>query len=185
MDFSAFMALAEDCAPRVEIRPLIEIVRAASRFEPLSLTINGRKPIKILATSKDEAIALAMQTKVGEQDVRLGLVGLTFVDLDKAGIGVADAFESCPSLHAAAQILKDDPKHFSSGKTAVVPNAAGAKVSPSGEFDREADLREEQPTPRETATLTVLQAPPKKHWDVFGSGSRKSLLVYESSPSPR
>lgn len=185
MDFSAFMALADGCSPRVDIRPLTEIVRAASGFEPLSLTIYGRKPIKILATSKDEAIALAMQAKVGAQDVRLGLAGLTFGDLDKTGISVANAFESCSSLRAAAQILDEDPKHFSSEKTAVVPNLAGAKVSPKEEFDREADLREEQPTPPGTATLIVSQAPPKKRWDVFGAGSGKSLLVYESSPSPR
>lgn len=181
MDFSAFISLAESCSPRVDIRPLIEIVRAASVFEPLSLTIYGSKPIKILATSKDEAIALAMQAKVGAQDVRLGLAGLTFGDLDKTGIGVADAFESCPSLRAAVQILNENPKHFSRGKTAAVLRATGANVSPSREFDREADLREERPTPPESATLADLQAPPKKQWDVFGAGSGKSLLVYETS----
>jgi type IV secretion system protein VirB1 len=93
MDPSAFMALAERCAPGVNARPLIEIVRTASGFEPLSLTIDGRKPIKILATSKPEAIELAMQAKIAKQDARLGLAGLTFKDIDDAGIGVADAFE--------------------------------------------------------------------------------------------
>jgi type IV secretion system protein VirB1 len=182
MDFSAFMALAERCTPRVDIAPLIEIVRAASGFEPLSLTIDGRKPIKILATSKDEAIALAMQAKIGAQDVRLGLAGLTFGDLDKAGIGVANAFESCPSLRAAAQILNDDPKHFSKGKAAAVPSSAGAKLSAVGESYR----REERPPPpEESATLVEWQMSAKRHCDVFGAGSGESLLVYGASPSQR
>ncbi|MGJ0532755.1 hypothetical protein [Methylocystis sp.] len=182
MDFSAFMALAEDCAPRIDIRPLIEIVRVASGFEPLSLTIYGSTPIKILATSKDEAIALAMQAKVGAQDVRLGLTGLTFGELDKAGIGVADAFESCPSLRAAMQILDNDPKHFSRQKTPALPSGAGAKLSVNGEFDH----REARPTPREeSAALTESWAPPKRQWDVFGGGSGKSLLIYGASPFPR
>jgi type IV secretion system protein VirB1 len=182
MDFSAFMALAEGCAPRVDIRPLTEIVRAASGFEPLSLTIYGSKPIKILASSKDEAIALAMQAKIGAQDVRLGLAGLTFGDLAETGISVADAFESCPSLHAATQILDDDPKHFSKGKAAAALNAAGAKLP----LDDESYHREERPPPpEESAALAEAQAPPKRHWDVFGAGSRNSLLVYQASPSPR
>ncbi|MGJ0427300.1 hypothetical protein [Methylocystis sp.] len=182
MDFSAFMALAESCVPGVDIKPLIEIVRAASGFEPLSLTIYGRKPIKILATSKDEAIALAMQAKVGKQELRLGLAGLTFGDLDKAGIGVADAFESCPSLRAAAQILDGDPKHFSRRKTAAVPSAAGAKLSVEVEFYHP---EERPPPPEESAALAESHETPKKQWDVFGGTSRNSLLVYEASPSPR
>ncbi|TLG72596.1 lytic transglycosylase domain-containing protein [Methylocystis sp. B8] len=181
MDFSAFMALAEGCAPGVDIRPLIGIVRAASGFEPLSLTIDGRRPIKILATSKDEAIALAMQAKVGNQDVRLGLAGLTFGDLNKAGIGVADAFESCPSLRGAAQILHEDPKHFARSKAAIDLNA-GVSLSADGESGH----REELPIPREEfAAPTESHETPKKKWDVFGGDSGKSLLVYESSPSPR
>lgn len=182
MDISAFMALAEDCAPRVNLGPLIEIVRAASGFEPLSLTIDWRKPIKILATSKDEAIALAMQAKVGAQDVRLGLAGLSFGDLDKTEISVADAFESCSSLRAAAQILDEDPKHFSRRKAAAVPSTAGAKLPVDGEsYHRE----ERPPPPEEFAALAESQMPPKRHWDVFGAGSRNSLLVYGASPSPR
>jgi type IV secretion system protein VirB1 len=178
MDFSAFMALAEGCAPGVDIAPLIEIVRAASGFEPLSLTIDGRKPIKILATSKDEAITLAIQAKMGTQDVRLGLVGLTFGDLDKTGISVADAFESCPSLRAATQILNDDPKHFSGGRAAAVP---GVKHPVDGEFAHRGEL----PPPQERSVPAEPRKPPKKQWDVFGGGSGKSLLVYQASPSPR
>jgi len=178
MDISAFMALAENCAPGADKKPLIEIVRAASGFEPLSLTIIGRKPIKILATSKDEAIALAMQAKVGAQNVRLGLVGLTFGDLDKAGIGIADAFESCPSLRVAAQILNDDARYISTGKAATVLSAQRAKYPLDGEF---AHL-EERPTAQERSAPSDSRETPKKQWDVFGGGAGKSLLVYEPSP---
>jgi type IV secretion system protein VirB1 len=181
MDFSAFMALAEGCLPGVDIRPLIEIVRAASGFEPLALTINDRKPIKILATSKDEAIALAMQARVGGQEVRLGVAGLTFGELDSTGTGVVDAFEPCPSLRAAAEILSDDPKHFSGGRAAAVLGSAATKHPVDSEFTR----REERPASQETASPTETRETPRNQWDVFGGGSGKSLLVYESSPSPR
>lgn len=181
MDLSAFMALAEGCLPGVDIRPLVEIVRAASSFEPLALTINGRKPIKILATSKDEAIALAMQVKVGGQEVRLGLAGLTFGELDSTGTGVVDAFEPCPSLRAAAQILSDDPKHFSGGRAAAALGSAATKHPVDSEFTR----REERPTPQESSTPTESRETPKKQWDVFAGGSGKSLLVYGTPPSPR
>lgn len=180
MDLSAFLALAERCAPGVDARPLIEIVRTASGFEPLSLTIDGRKPIKILATSKEEAIALAMQAKVGKQDVRLGLAGLRFGDLDKAEIGVSKAFEACPALRAASQLLEEDPKHFARRKTAGVQDAARAKL-----LADDADRRDEPPIHGEERAAGEPEPPPKKPWDVFGNASGKSLLVYEASPSPR
>jgi len=181
MDLSAFMALAERCTPSVDARPLIEIVRAASGFELLSLTIDGRKPIKILATSKDEAIALAMQAKIAKQGVRLGLTGLSFGDLDKTGISVAEAFEACPALRAAAQILDEQPKHFARPRIADVQRAERAKFS----ADEAPDGRDERPLHREERALAEPEPPPKKPWDVFGSGSGKSLLVYEAAPTPR
>jgi type IV secretion system protein VirB1 len=171
MDISALMALAERCAPDVDARPLIEIVRTASGFEPLSLTIDGRKPIKILATSKSEAIALAMQAKLAKQDVRLGLVGLTFGDLDKTGMAVTEAFEPCSALRAAAQLLENDSEHFAGPKIAPVQGAARAKLS----VDAEADSRKER-------VVAESEPSPKKPWDVFGNASGKSLLVYDAPP---
>ena len=182
MDPSAFMALAERCAPGSDARPLIEIVRIASRFEPLSLTIDGRKPIKILATSKQEAIEMAMQAKIAKQEARLGLAGLTFGDLDKAGIGVAEAFEPCPALRAAAQILSDDPKHFVTSKIARVQSVGRARFSADDGLDR----RDERPMHRDESTAEQSDPPPKKPWDVFGNPSGRSLLVYEApASSPR
>lgn len=181
MDPSAFMALAERCAPGSDARPLIEIVRMASGFEPLSLTIDGRKPIKILATSRQEAIELATQAKIAKQGARLGLAGLTFGDLDKAGIGVAEAFEPCPALRAAAQILSDDPKHFATSKIARVPNATRARFSADDDLDR----REERPLHRDEGAVAQSEPPANKPWDVFGYPSGRSLLVYEAPSSPR
>ncbi len=181
MDPSAFMALAKRCTPPVDARPLIEIVRVASGFEPLSLTIDGRKPIKILATSKPEAIELAIQARIAKQDVRLGLAGLTFGDLDKAGIGVAEAFEACPALRAAAQILGSDLKHFATSKIARVQSVARARLP----VDDDSGHREERPVHREEGAVAEPEPSPKKPWDVFGATSGKSLLVYEAPPSPR
>ncbi|MBM3578140.1 MAG: lytic transglycosylase domain-containing protein [Alphaproteobacteria bacterium] len=179
MDLSAFMALAERCAPGADARPLIEIVRMASGFEALSLTIDGRRPIKILATSKPEAIELAMQAKIAKQDARLGLAGLTFKDLDEAGIGVADAFEPCPALRAAARILKEDPRRFAISRIARVQNEALAKRPADGP-----DQRDER-SHREEGAVAEPETASQKPWDVFGNASGKSLLVYEASTSRR
>lgn len=179
MDPSAFMALAERCAPAIDARPLIEIVRAASGFAPLSLTIDGRKPIKILATSKPEAIELAMQARIARQDARLGLAGLTFKDLDQAGLSVADAFEPCPALRAAAQILSDGSKRFATSKIARVQSAARMKLP----ADDQAAPREAGAIHGGEGVVAESEPPPKKPWDVFGNASGRSLLVYEAPAS--
>jgi type IV secretion system protein VirB1 len=62
MDPAAFAALVEQCAPTPDlVRPLTAIVRQASSFEPLLITIQGRKPIPIQASDRDEAIQLATE----------------------------------------------------------------------------------------------------------------------------
>lgn len=174
MDPSAVMALAERCTPPVDARSLIEVVRVASGFEPLSLTIDGRKPIKILATSKPEAIELAIQARIAKQDVRLGLAGLTFADLDKTGLGVTEAFEACPALRAAAQIHGSDPKHFATSNIARVQYVARPRLPVDDNSGH-----------RETGAVAEAEPSPRKPWDVFGAASGKSLLVYEAVPSPR
>lgn len=179
MDLSAFMALAERCAPGVDARALIPIVRAASGFESLALTIDGRKPIKILATSKDEAIALAMQAKVAGSNARLGIAGLTFDDLQKTEISVSDAFDACPSLRVAARI-HGEAGRGDAGQVAIPKEALRTKRSVKGDSDPDVDRSVEQtPMPVEQ------ERPAKQSWDVFGNASASSLLVYRASASLR
>ncbi|MGJ0507643.1 MAG: hypothetical protein ACR652_11020 [Methylocystis sp.] len=174
MDLSALMALVERCAPGVDARELIPIVRAASGFENLALTIDGRKPIKILATSKDEAIALAMQAKVAHKDARLGIAGLTFDDLDKTGVSVSEAFDACPSLRVAARVHGEQGRGVE--KLGVSNATLPAKRSADGDIDPLGDHALDQ-TPR-----TVEQEPPSNEpWDVFGRPSASSLLVYRQT----
>jgi type IV secretion system protein VirB1 len=178
MDLSAFMALAERCEPGIDARALIPIVRAASGFESLSLTIDGRKPIKILATSKDEAIALAMQAKVAGNNARLGIAGLTFDDLQKAEISVSDAFDACPSLRVAARIQGEAGRGAEQG--GVSKGALRVKRSVDGDTNPQVDRSVEQtPMPVEQ------EQPAKQSWDVFGNASASSLLVYRASASLR
>ena len=178
MDLSAFMALAERCAPGVDTQALIPIVRAASGFESLALTIEGRKPIKILATSKDEAIALAMQAKVAGNNAQLGIAGLTFEDLDKADISVSEAFDACPSLRVAARMHGEAGRGAEDG--GVSHGTGRAKRSVDGGFNPHVDRSAPQ-TPRPVEQEQPLQ----ESWDVFGNASARSLLVYRASASPR
>lgn len=56
MDPAAFAALVERCAPTAMLEPLAAIVRQASSFEPLLVTLQARKPVPIQATDRNEAI---------------------------------------------------------------------------------------------------------------------------------
>ena len=76
MDPAAFAALVERCSPTTMVRPLMAIVRQASSFEPLLITIEGRKPIPIQATDREEAIQLATEAIAARQQVRAGLAQL-------------------------------------------------------------------------------------------------------------
>ena len=74
MDPAAIAALVEQCAPTPDlVRPLTAIVRQASSFEPLLITVQGRKPIPIQASDRDEAIQLATEAIATGQHVRSGL----------------------------------------------------------------------------------------------------------------
>lgn len=102
----ALAALIERCAPGRPAAPLAAIVRQASRGEPLviGMTQNG-KPITIVAPSKEDAIAFVAEARVAGQHVRVGLAGLSTRDLDPLGLSLADAFEPCANLRAAARVL--------------------------------------------------------------------------------
>jgi hypothetical protein len=87
MDPAAFSALVEQCAPTPDfVRPLTAIVRQASSFEPLLLTIQGRKPIPIQANDRDEAIQLATEAITAGQSVRTGLAQLDAEETKQAGL---------------------------------------------------------------------------------------------------
>ena len=98
MDPAAFAALVERCAPTTAmVRPLTAIVRQASSFEPLLITIEGRKPIPIQATDRNEAIQLVTEAIATGQPVRTGLAQL---DAEDMKAGRADSYHDLRRLQA-------------------------------------------------------------------------------------
>ncbi|MBR0755349.1 type IV secretion protein [Bradyrhizobium jicamae] len=106
MDPAAFAALVEQCAPTPGlVRPLTAIVRQASSFEPLLITVAGRKPIPIQATDRDEAIQLATEAIATGQQVRTGLAQLDAAETKQAGLTAATTFDACKHIAGLGRLL--------------------------------------------------------------------------------
>src|SRR4051812_37813874 len=167
MDPTAFLALAERCAPPItEPRPLAALVRRASEDEPLAIRFDDGPggPMKLLGSSKAEAIQLASELVIAGHRVRVGLAGIDTRDLDKLGVSLADAFEPCSHLRAAARLMSENPAKMASPRRSA---RAEARASPEAPVRPEAD-----PAPASPQRL------PARAWDVYGQGRLSSALVY-------
>ena len=195
------LALASQCAPTVAPETLLSVVHVESRFEPLAIGVNGFPRLKVSATSLDDAVAKASRLIAAGRSVDLGLAQINSKNLAWLGLSVADAFEPCRNLAAAARVLQagyqpnakvreqpallealsryntgDDRRGFANGYVAKVTKAA-AHIVPAL---RSANLSEPQPLDEE-----VSAPPPRPSWDVFGEAGVSSAFVIRLSPSAR
>lgn len=190
MDPAAFVALVERCAPTTAMaRPLTAIVRQASSFEPLLITIDGRKPIPIQATDRDEAIQLVTEATATGQPVRTGLAQLDAEDMKQAGLTAATTFDPCEHIAGLGRL-------FEARLHAANVNASGdqaiARVVAS--FAAKAPVPTSEPRARKPmasagADISIgdvptinAQAPSvgeHSNWDVYRSGLGTSAFVYE------
>jgi hypothetical protein len=165
MDPTAFIALAERCAPGVQINELTAIVRQASGFQPFVLsTVEGRKAIAVQATSKAEAIGLATEMTMAGQRVRIGLAGVDSRDLDRLKVSLADAFEPCPNIKAAARLMSEDPRRLDPIST-----------KPQRELRPAVKIVD---VPDQTSLKPAAEPPAARAWDVYGQGRRSPALIY-------
>jgi len=188
MDPAAFAALLERCAPGAAVEPLTAIVRQASTFEPLLITLEGRKPIPIQAMSLEEGVQLATEATVAGQSVRIGLAQLGPEDRKQAGLTISASFDACRHVAAfhmlyqarlqAARANARDPEKaalttivsFVEKRSAPTPHAAtrnAPALAPA----------EEPATERFAATITPAKEGPA--WDVYRSSRGASIFVYE------
>jgi len=188
MDPAAFAALVERCAPTAMAQPLTAIVRQASSFEPLLITIEGRKPIPIQATDRDEAIQLATEAIASGQQVRTGLAQLDAEETKKAGLTAATTFDACQHIAGlgrlfgarvqAASVKSADPDQAIAKVVAsFAPKASGQasepRVEPMGTTGRD------RPTGDTTINPPAASASERRPWDVYRSGLGTSAFVYE------
>ncbi|QKK20517.1 transglycosylase SLT domain-containing protein [Rhizobium indicum] len=101
----AFVDLAQNCAPMVEIRTLAAVISLESGFKPFAIRINSGAPLERQPASKAEAIELATSLVADRQDVQIGLGGIGLDELRKLKLSISDAFDPCLNLKATATLL--------------------------------------------------------------------------------
>ena len=172
LDTLALTALLTQCVPAPSMKALTDIVRSASGAEPLVIsTMQNGRPISVLAMSKDEAIALAMEARLAGHSVKVGLTGLDSRVLDRLGATLADAFDPCTNLRLTARLLADDPSALRSPMT-----ARGVSHQPLHPKLREpavsADLSSPEPPDEVNASPQV------RAWDVYRRVPMNTTLIY-------
>lgn len=101
------LALATRCAPAVAPSTMLSIVSVESRFDPLAIGVNGRPRLAVTVSSPSEAVTKASALIAVGRSVDLGLAQINSANLDWLGLSVADAFDPCRNLAAAARVLQD------------------------------------------------------------------------------
>ena len=188
MDPAAFAALVERCAPTAMARPLTAIVRQASSFEPLLITIEGRKPVPIQASGRDEAIQLATEAIASGQQVRTGLAQLDAEETKKAGLTASTTFDACQHiaglgrlfdarLRAASMKSAERDQAIAEVVASFVPKAS-SQVS-ERRTQPMATTGRDRPTGDTTIDTPAASASERRPWDVYRSGLGMSALVYE------
>lgn len=185
MEAADIKTLIERCTSSALAKPVAAIMRQASEFEPLLVTIAGKRPIRILASSKPEAIALTSEATAAGQSVRIGLAQLDASDLKAAGLTIAAAFDPCAHIAGLSRMFQErkarllsegldgaaaDERAQSSFKSARIAAPPAASARPDTTSDREA----EPEPPREE--IASAKDPPS--WSVYGARRGSSLLIY-------
>lgn len=185
MEAADITALIDRCTAPMLARPVSAIMRQASEFEPLLVTIASKRPIRILANSKPEAIALTSEAAAAGQPVRIGLAQLDAADLKAAGLSITEAFDPCVHIAGVGRVFQERKAKLVSGgldDTAAdeharssfkstqpaSPPAAAAKPKTASEPESAADLQREE--------IASAKDPPS--WSVYGARRGSSLLIY-------
>lgn len=185
MEAADITTLIDRCTAPTLARPVAAIMRQAREFEPLLVTIAGKRPIRVLADSRPEAIALTSEAAAAGQQVRIGLAQLDAADLKTAGLTIAAAFDPCAHIAAVGRIFQErrallvsrgldtataDERARSSFKS--TPNSALA--AGAAKPDTASELETVSGPPQEEVAST--NDPPS--WNVYGAKRGSSLLIY-------
>ena len=186
MDPAAFATLVERCASPAMAEPLTAIVQQASSFEPFLITLGERKPIRLQATDRNEAIQLATEAAATGKPVRIGLGQLDREELKLAGLTIATAFDACQHIAGLSRLFQvryqtaiadggdshkaalGDVKSFTVRGKPIMPELGSRNApsqppadEPATNFSSSADLARERPS-----------------WDVYRAGLGTSAFVY-------
>jgi hypothetical protein len=104
----AVIALAGQCAPSAASQTLAAIAHVESGLDPLAIGVNGRPSQQLHPTSATVAIKAARRLIAAGAKFDLGLGQINVRNLGPLGLSLADAFDPCRNLAAAAQLIAAD-----------------------------------------------------------------------------
>ena len=178
----AFVDLAQNCAPVVDVRTLAAVVSLESGFNPLAIAINSGPPPERQPASKAEAIERATSLVADRQDIRIGLGGIGAAELGRLKLSISDAFDPCLNLKATATLLDGYYRlALRSGADAtqaekVMLQSYYGRDDPSvGEMIKyDAEVRQEMSRlPSDLASLTI--AEPRQETPVADPSARREI----------
>jgi type IV secretion system protein VirB1 len=182
------LALALQCAPGVAPATMLAVVRVESAFDPLAIGVNGPRPARLTPVNKAAAVEKAQALIASGASVDLGLGQINSKDLGWLGLSVADAFDPCSNLAAAARVLQDGYDHSRAATIGEQP-ALRAALSRYNTGDPTRGLANgyvakvaraaAQVVPEIRAEGAAASAPaaPPPPWDVFGQVGEPTFVI--------
>jgi hypothetical protein len=185
MDPAAFATLVERCASPAMAAPLTAIVQQASSFEPFLISLGERKPIRLQATDRNEAIQLATEAAATGKPVRIGLGQLDREEMKLAGLTIATTFDACQHVAGLSRLFQvrfqtafadggdshkaalDAVKSFTVRGKPIMPELANLSSQPADD------------EPVSNLSLGAGLASERPSWDVYRTGVGTSAFVYQ------
>jgi len=178
---------------------MLSVVQVESSFDPLAIGVNGANRTTLSPTSVADAVATASSLIAAGRNIDLGIAQINSRNLGWLGLSVADAFDPCRNLGAAARILEKGyvpgeaerigvqpalraalSRYNSGNPTRGVENGYVARVTGAAAAIVPAiEVAGSTPTVRSSSPAEVVrrsQASPPP-WDVFGRSAAGSHFV--------
>lgn len=185
MEAADITILIDRCTEPALTRPVAAIMRQASVVEPLLVTITGKRPIRVLADSKPEAIALTSEAVAAGQQVRIGLAQLDAADLKAAGLTIAAAFDPCAHIAGVGRVFHERKAKLVSGglDDAVASERAtasfrSAQIAAPPAATAKPDMASGREMEPDGPAEEIASAKDPPSWSVYGAQRGSSLLIY-------
>ena len=185
MEAADITTLVDRCTAPMLARPVAAIMRQASEFQPLRVTIAGKRAVRVLAGSKPEAIALTSEAAAAGQPVRIGLAQLDAADLKAAGLTISAAFDPCEHIAGVGRMFQERKAKLVSG--GLDDTAADGRARASFKSTPRSALAAVAAKPDTASELETVSGPPQEEvastndppaWNVYGAKRGSSLLIY-------
>ncbi len=103
------------CAPTIAVSTLDHVVTVESGWNPWAIHVNGTRQLARQPVNREDAIRIAQWLLDQGHDIDLGLGQINVRNLRRIHLTLADAFDACKNLSAAADLLSTGLKLALSG----------------------------------------------------------------------